>query len=120
MEAEFWHDCWERGRLGFHQVAYNRHLLEFWPGLGLPPGAHVLVPLCGKSLDMLWLLDQGYRVTGIELSRKAVEDFFAENGLAFDRREHENTTVYRHDRLQILCADLFDDGLSGLDPVDGV
>ena len=120
MEAEFWHDCWERGRLGFHQESYNRHLLRFWPGLGLPAGAHVLVPLCGKSLDMLWLHDQGYRVTGIELSRKAVEDFFSENGLEFDQQERENATVYRYGRLQMLCADLFEHGLSELNPVDGV
>ena len=120
MEAEFWHDCWERGRLGFHQQDFNRHMIDFMPRLGLQPGAHVLVPLCGKSLDMLWLLQQGYAVTGIELSRKAVEDFFSENGLDFDIREVDGATCYRFDRLEIVCADLFETGLDFLEPVDAV
>ena len=105
LEAEFWHDCWERGRLGFHQSSYNRHMIRFMPQLGLQPGAHVLVPLCGKSLDMLWLLHEGYAVTGIELSRKAVEDFFNENGLDYDVTDRDGIEAWRHGRLQILCAD---------------
>ncbi len=120
MEASFWHDCWAEGRLGFHQSKFNRFLLEFWPGLGLAPSAHVLVPLCGKSLDMLWLLERGHRVTGVELSRRAIEDFFAENGLTFDRRETPTGPLYRHGRLSLLCADLFESGLDPFPPVDAV
>jgi len=120
MEAEFWHDCWERGRLGFHQAEYNRHMMAFMPQLGLQPGARVLVPLCGKSLDMLWLLQQGYSVTGIELSQKAVEDFFNENELEFETQESEAGTLYRHDRLEIRCSDLFETGLDWLPPIDAV
>ena len=120
MKAEFWHECWEQGRLGFHQSDFNRHMIEYMPRLGLEAGAHVLVPLCGKSLDMLWLLKQGYAVTGIELSQKAVEDFFAENELDFERREQDGADIYRFDRLEIVCADLFDFSIDLLDPVDAV
>ena len=120
MEAEFWHDCWERGRLGFHQLDFNQHMMEYMPQLELQPGAHVLVPLCGKSLDMLWLLEQGFAVTGIELSQKAVEDFFAENSLEFDTRETETCIIYRHGRLEIRCTDLFETGLDWLPPIDAV
>lgn len=120
MEAEFWHECWEHGRLGFHQVDYNQHMMKYMPSLELQPAAHVLVPLCGKSLDMLWLHEQGYAVTGIELSQKAVEDFFAENSLEFDTRETGSGTVYRHGRLEIRCTDLFESGLESLPPVDAV
>jgi thiopurine S-methyltransferase len=120
MEAEFWHDCWERGRLGFHQPDYNRHMTTFMPRLGLQPGAHVLVPLCGKSLDMLWLAGQGFSVTGIELSRKAVGDFFVENSLDFETRDIDGATAYRHGKLEILCTDLFEYSLESLTPVDAV
>ncbi len=120
MKAEFWHDCWEQGRLGFHQSDFNRHMIEFMPGLGLLPGAHLLVPLCGKSLDMLWLLKQGYAVTGIELSQKAVEDFFTENRLDYEREDRDGSVVYRFDRLEIVCADLFETGLKVCDPIDAV
>ena len=120
MESEFWHECWEQGRLGFHQEEYNRHLVRFFPGLCLAPGAHVLVPLCGKSRDMLWLHEQGYRVTGIELSPRAVRDFFEENALDPDIREFDGGTAWQEDRLEIRCCDLFETGLEDLDPVDAV
>lgn len=49
--------------------------------LDLAQGSRVFVPLCGKSLDMIWLAQQGHEVIGVELSPVAVEDFFRENGL---------------------------------------
>jgi thiopurine S-methyltransferase len=120
MESEFWHECWEQGRLGFHQQEYNRHMVRFFPGLNLARGAHVLVPLCGKSRDMLWLHEQGYRVTGIELSERAVRDFFEENALDAGIREIDGGTAWKTGTLEILCCDLFETGLDFLDPVDAV
>ncbi|MBT8041135.1 MAG: thiopurine S-methyltransferase [Xanthomonadales bacterium] len=120
MESEFWHECWEQGRLGFHQEDYNRHMVRFFPGLNLAHGAHVLVPLCGKSRDMLWLREQGYRVTGIELSERAVGDFFEENALDAGIREIDGGTAWKTGTLEILCCDLFETGLDVLDPVDAV
>ena len=81
MTPEFWHQRWQRGEIGWHSETINRHLAEYWPALGVPAGERVLVPLCGKSLDMLWLAARGHRVLGVELSPIAVAAFFAENGL---------------------------------------
>ena len=39
------------------------------------------MPLCGKSLDLLWLAAQGHRVLGVEISPLAVDAFFAEQDL---------------------------------------
>lgn len=75
MDHEFWHARWSSNEIGFHLPQVNPHLLEFWPTLGLPAGSRVLVPLCGKTLDMAWLMAQGHRVLGVELSRTAVEAF---------------------------------------------
>ena len=82
MDPEFWHERWARGEIGFHQDDFNAHMQAFAGRLGLHPGAHMFVPLCGKSLDLLWLLRQGYRVTGVEFNPRAVTDFFSENGLS--------------------------------------
>ena len=79
MEPDFWHERWARDEIGFHRHEYNAHMTAFMHRLALTPGAHVLVPLCGKSLDLEWLLREGYRVTGIEISPRAIEAFFAEN-----------------------------------------
>ena len=55
MEAGFWHERWERAEIGFHQQEINTHLQQFWSHLELCPGQRVFVPLCGKSLDVMWL-----------------------------------------------------------------
>src|SRR5581483_5146601 len=81
MEPQFWLERWEKSEIGFHQQEINRALMSRWPALGLPRGATVFVPLCGKSRDMVWLRDQGHSVLGIEFIRIAVRDFFAENGM---------------------------------------
>jgi thiopurine S-methyltransferase len=56
-------------------------LARWWPRLALPNEARVYVPLCGKSLDMVWLAERGHTVVGSELSPIAIRDFFAGRGL---------------------------------------
>jgi thiopurine S-methyltransferase len=107
MEPAFWHARWQENRIGFHLPEANPLLIRYWPVMQVAPGSNVLAPLCGKSLDMLWLLDQGYRVTGVEISRIAVEAFFEENRLEPVIVQTEGFTRYRCDELVILCGDFF-------------
>jgi len=120
MRAEFWHERWEKGEIGFHQPGFNAHMQTFIGQLGVPPGGHFLVPLCGKSLDLLWLAEQGYQVTGIELSERAAEDFFAENALAYKVDCQSGATIYRGDSIEIWCTDFFTVTVSDLPVVDAV
>ena len=76
MEHQFWHEKWEINELGFHQDNFNPPLVKHWRTLDIPAGSKVFVPLCGKSLDMLWLVEQGYEVFGVELSEIAAQSFF--------------------------------------------
>ena len=62
METKFWIERWEEGQIGFHQSEVNAHLQNFWPKLDIPEGSQILVPLCGKTHDLLWLLKEGYKV----------------------------------------------------------
>ena len=107
MEHQFWHERWEIGDLGFHQDDYNPPLLRHWRGLDIVAGSRVFVPLCGKSMDMLWLARQGYEVLGVELSEIAVRSFFDENGLDAAQDRVGPFNRYRSDRIQILCGDFF-------------
>jgi thiopurine S-methyltransferase len=107
MHAEFWHRRWERSEIGFHQEQTNRYLQRYWAQLDIPLNTQVLVPLCGKSLDLLWLAGQGYRVLGVELSHKAVEDFFAEQGLQVQVSSEPPFTRYSSGAVEILCGDFF-------------
>lgn len=77
--AEAWLERWQEGRIGWHEDAGNASLRKHWRA----SGRTVLVPLCGKSVDLVWLAAQGNRVIGVELSQIAVEAFFAEQQLDF-------------------------------------
>ena len=75
--------------------------------LALTPGDRVFVPLCGKAIDMRWLIDRGYRVVGVELSPIAVRDFFAEQFMSYQAREAGNFTVYENKSISLWCGDFF-------------
>jgi len=78
LEPDFWHERWRTRQIGFHQPGPHPCLERWWPTLDVAPGARVYVPLCGKSIDMVWLAVRGYRVVGSELSPLAVQEFFGE------------------------------------------
>ena len=81
MNSEFWQQRWQEGRIGFHKSDVNPELIKYFSTLALPIGSRVLVPLCGKSIDMVWLACAGYDVVGIELVESAVQAFFAEQNI---------------------------------------
>jgi len=107
MQPSFWHERWERAEIGFHKQDINVHLQQFWNRLGLRAGQRVFVPLCGKSLDLLWLAGEGHPVTGVELSPVAVEAFFTENGLQSRRWREGAFEVWEADEIRILLGDFF-------------
>ncbi|UBM26628.1 thiopurine S-methyltransferase [Pseudomonas sp. p1(2021b)] len=107
MEPAFWHKRWADNQIGFHQAQVNPYLQAHWPSLGLAPGSRVLVPLCGKSLDLAWLAGQGHRVLGVELSRRAVEDFFREHGLVPEVVQQGAFEVWRSGAVELWCGDFF-------------
>lgn len=120
MEKNFWLERWERQEIGFHQDEINPFLIQHWQELQLARNEKVFVPLCGKSLDMLWLRKQGHPVLGVELSTLAVQAFFKENGYLPSRDSCGNLERYETDGIRILCGDFFDlrkDDLKGVGAV---
>lgn len=107
MDADFWLERWRDGRTHFHQNRVMPLLQKYWPSLSLPSGSRVLVPLCGKSLDMVWLAEQGYTVLGVELSPVAVEQFFAENNLHPSTHDSVTGRHYLSGNIEIICGDIF-------------
>jgi thiopurine S-methyltransferase len=107
MDSQFWRERWARNQIGFHLPEVNPYLQRHWPRLALAQGAKVLVPLCGKSLDLVWLASQGHRVLGVELSEQAVEAFFSEQGLTPRISQHGVFKVYQADVIEVWCGDFF-------------
>jgi len=106
MDHDFWHQRWHDNLIGFHQTTVNPHLQNHWQRLGVEVDAGVLVPLCGKSRDMIWLAER-YRVLGVELSPKAVEDFFREQGLQPEQRNEGPFAVCEAKGVTVFCGDFF-------------
>jgi thiopurine S-methyltransferase len=115
-----WLQCWRDRRTDFNQKTVNQLLTRFWPSLDLVRGSRVFVPLCGKSLDMIWLAKQGHEVIGVELSPIAVRAFFRENRLQPVRRQVGKFTLWEHGRLSILCGDYFSLTKGDLGQIDTV
>lgn len=130
MDKAFWHQRWEENRIGFHQDEVHPALPLYWHGTAEvhrePDHQHhqqqqhqqqylqdraqpvVFVPLCGKSKDMVWLAEQGWRVIGVELSEKAVQDFFAAQGLSpVQQAVADQLSCYQADVFTLYCGDIF-------------
>lgn len=107
MESDFWLEKWQANEIAFHEPEGNQALPDLWPRLGVAPTSTVFVPLCGKSVDLVWLARQGHRVIGVELSPLAVDAFFAENGLTPIVTERNDFRVHAADGIEIWCGDLF-------------
>lgn len=107
VDHEDWLRMWRKGQTDFHQLAVNPLLRRFWASQNLTNPARIFVPLCGKSLDLLWLAAQDNEVVGVELSPVAVKAFFAENGLTPTKHKRGKLTLYQVGRLHILCGDFF-------------
>ena len=86
MKPEYWLERWQEGRIGFHRADANPALLLHHQHV-FGQTLRVLVPLCGKSLDLEWLVVHGHEVVGIELSELAAQAFFAERGFTPSRKQ---------------------------------
>lgn len=102
MKESFWVNKWLNNEIGFHQLEYNSTLIKYWGEFTGGQKEDVLVPLCGKTLDMVYLSEQGHKVYGVELSRLAVETFFSEQVLK-PIKENER---YFTDKFSIYCKDI--------------
>jgi thiopurine S-methyltransferase len=106
-DNHLWLQFWRDQRTDFHQTVVNPLLSKFWSSLDLARGSRVFVPLCGKSLDMIWLAQQGHEVIGVELSPVAVRAFFRENHLKPIKRRMGQFTLWNCGNLSIICGDYF-------------
>lgn len=120
MDAEFWQQRWEANEIAFHVNEANPLLVKHFGRLSLAEGARVFLPLCGKSLDISWLLSKGYRVVGVELIKTAIAQLFSGLGMKPEISDLGRIKHYSAANIDIFVGDIFD--LSGevLGPVDAV
>lgn len=120
MEISYWKSRWENGNTGWHMNQVYPNLPAYWPELKLAKESHVLVPLCGKTLDMVWLRNQGFHVIGVDVSEKAARLFFQEHEIPFQKSSQSSFTVYQSEHIQFWVGDFFKLRPDNLPEIDAV
>jgi thiopurine S-methyltransferase len=129
MHHSYWHQRWQDQQTGFHLDSVNPYLSKHWPELKMPEHGRVFVPLCGKSHDLLYFHQQGYRVIGNELSTLAVQDFYTEQQLnasktiiSSEKADDAQTsmTLWSSPEVDVLCGDFFALGADQLSDISAV
>ena len=120
MEADFWHQRWKDNEIAFHNSAAHPLLRRYFDTLSLSEHSRIFLPLCGKTLDIAWLLAQGHRVVGAELSELAIRQLFVELGVEPKVTKVGNALLYSAEAIDIFVGDIFELSAEMLGPVDAV
>jgi thiopurine S-methyltransferase len=120
MQPDFWHQRWAGNQIGFHESQVNPLLVAHFDVLGVAPGARVFLPLCGKTLDIDWLLARGYHVAGAELSSLAVAQLFERLGAMPVIRNAGALECWSAAGLDVFVGDIFELTAAVLGAVDAV
>lgn len=120
MQHDFWHDKWQTNNIGFHQDQPHPLLTQHLQSLSLSSSARIFVPLCGKSLDLAWLIKQGYHVVGIDLSPIAIQALIIDLGLSFKETQSGELTHYQHPQIELFVGDFFQLTAQQLGDIDAV
>ena len=127
MNPEFWQTRWQEKRIGFNQSQVNPLLVKYFSELSLSVDSRIFVPLCGKSIDMVWLAHQGFDVVGVELVESAAQEFFIEQAISYTVIEHSKQTdikCYQGEiagrTIDLWVADIFTLSADDIGHVDAV
>lgn len=120
MDPDFWLQKWKIKDIAFHQAEANPLMVKFFKAFPLAHASRVFLPLCGKTFDIAWLLSNGYRVAGAELSELAIEELFRDLGMKPEVTEAGKLKHYVGKNLDVFVGDFFDLSASILGPVDAI
>ncbi|XP_064605848.1 probable thiopurine S-methyltransferase [Liolophura sinensis] len=109
---EYWLERWEQRDIGFHMENVNKslekHIDRLLKGR---QNLRLFIPLCGKTVDIKWLADQGHTVVGVEISEQAINEFFSEHNLEFTKKAVQgfDGPLYKSsdEKIRLYCGDLF-------------
>lgn len=120
MDADFWHKLWETNEIGFHNDEVNELFLKNFPQLELKKSSRIFIPLCGKTVDIKWLLDNDYSVVGVELNENAIKELFSSLKLETAVKNVGSLTLYSAKNIDIFIGDIFELNKETLGKVDAV
>ncbi|KAK3761933.1 hypothetical protein RRG08_065147 [Elysia crispata] len=111
--AEYWHYRYTKGFTEWQLEKVYPMLIKHYEKMN-PNGKaeRVFYPMCGMSLDMNWLVDQGVSVVGVEIAQQALETFISKSNhnwtISHDPELDTATKMFiRNDgKMKLYCADI--------------
>lgn len=73
--------------------------------ISFPKQQTALVPLCGKSRDLITLTHHFNKVVGIEISEKAIKEFLHEQNLNATESSFADFKIFKTDSITLWCGD---------------
>jgi thiopurine S-methyltransferase len=107
MNNEHWLERWQEKNIGFHEDKVNPLLVRHFKTLNISRKSTILIPLCGKTLDISWFLALGHKVVGVELSEIAVKELFEELQITPKIEEVNEMIHYSSEDIDIFIGDIF-------------
>lgn len=104
MKKHFWKDSWDQGgyKTSFHKKDVHPYIHKHLPPSKLL-NKTILLPLCGKSVDLIYFRNYAAHTIGVEFIKEAVDQFFEEQQLPYKKIGN----VYFADKLTIINSDFF-------------
>ncbi|HEX6983333.1 MAG TPA: methyltransferase domain-containing protein [Balneolaceae bacterium] len=120
MEISYWQSRWRKNKTGWHLNEVYLLLPDLWPSLSLKAGARILVPFCGKSLDMQWFTDHGFHVTGVDVSEKALQEFMERSRKSFSSYQEHGLSVFRSKNIELWQGNFQKLPINNMAPFDAI
>ncbi|XP_048776137.1 thiopurine S-methyltransferase-like [Ostrea edulis] len=111
MTVGMWKECWNTPNVEFHNPDLNELFVKYNNRMLTRPGMRIFVPMCGKAVEMKWLLDHGYKVVGLEVAPVPCKAFFEENNIPYHIKDIHDIHGEKYESLDgnivIYCCDFF-------------
>ncbi|MGH1405247.1 MAG: thiopurine S-methyltransferase [Rhodomicrobiaceae bacterium] len=120
MDENFWHERWKNNEIPFHESVANKHLVNNFDKLQINEKSRIFIPLCGKTLDIGWLLSRGYRVVGAELSEFAITELFKQLEVTPVIKDTGSLKCYSAANLDIFVGNIFELKIEEIGLVDAI
>ncbi|UTJ06571.1 thiopurine S-methyltransferase [Arcobacter roscoffensis] len=120
MDLDFWNERWEKEEIAFHMKKVNPMLIKYFHKLNLAQKKRIFLPLCGKTLDIAWLLSKGYSIVGIELNKDAIDALFHELNITPLISKENDFVKYSAKNIDIYVGDFFKMSAEILKPIDAI
>lgn len=99
MTVGMWKECWNTPNVEFHNPQLNELFVKYHQRMLTRPGMRIFVPLCGKAVEMKWLVDHGHKVVGLEAAPVPCKAFFEENGIPYNVKEMKGIHGEKYESL---------------------